>query len=112
MHCYELAQGVTNLARYRPNVTALMRHGALKHLLKIIEFKDSRELECGLNAMWSLVTSENRRDIIRSGTLTMRLQALAEHRKEGVKQAAIRLLMRLVDYNEDGESAVLLVTSS
>ena len=101
-HCYEIAMGITNLARHQPNIAKFMKEDAITYFIKMLGFSDANDKECGLNGIWSLVTPENRKDIIKSGGLSMKLRSLASHHKESVRQAAVRLLTRLVNITDSG----------
>lgn len=107
-HCYEVAVGITNLAQYKPNIAKFMKEDVITHFVKMLSFSDSNDKECGLNGIWRLVTPENRKDIIKSGGLSLRLRSLAQHSNESVRQAAVRLLTRLVNLTDAGKAFDLL----
>ena len=81
-----------------------MKGDVITHLVKMLSFSDSKDKECGLNGIWRLVTPENRKDIIKSGGLSLRLRSLAQHSNESVRQAAVRLLTRLVNLTDTGKA--------
>lgn len=59
-HAYELAQAISNLSANSRNVKLFVQKGAIGPLSEMLDFDDSHEIECALNAIWSLTTDENK----------------------------------------------------
>ena len=105
-HCGELAMGISNLSLYQPNIAKFMEKDPIPHFVKMLSFIEESDKENGLNGIASLVTPENRADIIKTDGLLSKLKSLTSHSKESIKQAAIWLLGRLIDDDDNGALAV------
>ena len=93
-HAYELAVGITNLTMNKENIKTFVTHGAIKPLIKMLEFNDDNEVECALNALWSLVTSETIGSMT-YGEIITQLKKLKTRPNENVKAGAVRLETKL-----------------
>ena len=105
-HAYELAVGMTNLSANQNNIRFFVQKGVIKPLIKMLDFEDSYEQECALNAIWSLTIDSNKDRIVSTPNLAEKVRELTKSPKENIVQAAVRLKMKLNLPEDPGRQSV------
>jgi hypothetical protein len=95
-HAYEVAVGIRNLCVNEQNSHFFLQKDIMKPLIEMLNIDKSNEQECALNAIWALITDANKSKI-QSDSLQHHVEKLKNSEHEGVKQAAIRVKLKLED---------------
>lgn len=94
-HSDELAVAISNLSVQADNIRFFVQKGSIPILVAMLDFEEAYEVECALNAIWSLTTSSNKVEVSQTPNLMAKVERLAKSEEETVAQAAIRLKMKL-----------------